>query len=219
MAWKSILIVFIGMCLFVSSCYPELSVQQYDKLKEDLEKLDEERTELVQEVAALSTEVTSLSMELEEIKTKNTEVRAYIDFLVQLVSTQNTESLLEGEFDTNALVESKDNLLESAENLKDSEIEYYLSLINPENEAETVGVYYKAIEECLKAIVALAELQRGFELLAAEINRTKRITNALEYVVIPGLQATISYLNMKFEERDREEKARLKRVKVLVARE
>jgi V/A-type H+-transporting ATPase subunit D len=73
-------------------------------------------------------------------------------------------------------------------------------------------------EECLKAIVELAELQRSFELLAAEINRTKRITNALEYVVIPGLQATISYLNMKFEERDREEKARLKRVKVLVAR-
>jgi V/A-type H+-transporting ATPase subunit D len=73
-------------------------------------------------------------------------------------------------------------------------------------------------EECLKAIVELAELQRNFELLAMEINRTKRITNALEYVVIPGLQATISYLNMKFEERDREEKARLKRVKVLVAR-
>ena len=73
-------------------------------------------------------------------------------------------------------------------------------------------------EECLKAIVELGELQRNFELLAMEINRTKRITNALEYVVIPGLQATISYLNMKFEERDREEKARLKRVKVLVAR-
>jgi len=72
--------------------------------------------------------------------------------------------------------------------------------------------------EWLDAIVELAELQRSFELLAMEINRTKRITNALEYVVIPGLQATISYLNMKFEERDREEKARLKRVKVLVAR-
>ena len=73
--------------------------------------------------------------------------------------------------------------------------------------------------ECLRAIVELAELRRSFESLAMEINRTKRITNALEYVIIPGLQATISYLNMKFEERDREEKARLKRVKVLVARE
>jgi len=74
-------------------------------------------------------------------------------------------------------------------------------------------------EESLRAIVELAELQRDFELLAMEINRTKRITNALEYIVIPGLQVTIKYLNMKFEERDREEKARLKRVKVLVARE
>ena len=72
-------------------------------------------------------------------------------------------------------------------------------------------------EESLKAIVELAELQRTFDLLAMEINRTKRITNALEYIIIPALQATISYLNMKFEERDREEKARLKRVKVLVA--
>ena len=74
-------------------------------------------------------------------------------------------------------------------------------------------------EESLRAIIELAELQRNFELLAMEINRTKRITNALEYIVIPGLQVTINYLNMKFEERDREEKARLKRVKVLVARE
>jgi V/A-type H+-transporting ATPase subunit D len=73
-------------------------------------------------------------------------------------------------------------------------------------------------EESLRAIVELAELQRNFELLAMEINRTKRITNALEYIVIPGLQVTIHYLSMKFEERDREEKARLKRVKVLVAR-
>jgi V/A-type H+-transporting ATPase subunit D len=73
-------------------------------------------------------------------------------------------------------------------------------------------------EESLRAIVELAELQRNFELLAMEINRTKRITNALEYIVIPGLKVTIKYLNMKFEERDREEKARLKRVKVLVAR-
>jgi V/A-type H+-transporting ATPase subunit D len=73
-------------------------------------------------------------------------------------------------------------------------------------------------EECLRAIVELAELQRNFELLAMEINRTKRITNALEYLVIPRLQATINYLNLKFEERDREEKVRLKRVKVLVAR-
>lgn len=71
-------------------------------------------------------------------------------------------------------------------------------------------------EKCLETIVELAELQRSLELLGMEINRTKRISNALEYILIPRLQATIKYLYMKFEERDREEKARLKRVKVLL---
>ncbi len=71
-------------------------------------------------------------------------------------------------------------------------------------------------EKCLEAIVVVAELQSSLELLGREINRTKRIVNALEYLVIPSLQATIKYLNMKFEERDREEKSRLKRVKVLL---
>ncbi len=74
-------------------------------------------------------------------------------------------------------------------------------------------------EKCFEATIELAELQRGLELLGMEINRTKRISNALEYLIIPGLQATIKYLNMKFEERDREEKGRLKRVKVLLAQE
>ena len=71
-------------------------------------------------------------------------------------------------------------------------------------------------EKCLEAIVVLAELHSSLELLGREINRTKRIFNALEYLIIPGLQATVKYLNMKFEERDREEKSRLKRVKVLL---
>jgi len=71
-------------------------------------------------------------------------------------------------------------------------------------------------EKCLETIVALAELQSTLEILGKEINRTKRIVNALEYLVIPSLETTIRFLYMKFEERDREEKSRLKRVKVLI---
>ncbi len=77
----------------------------------------------------------------------------------------------------------------------------------------------QSYEKCLKAIIELAELQRSLELIGMEINRTKRIVNALEYLVIPGLQVTIKFLYMKFEERDREEKSRLKRVKVILQRE
>lgn len=69
----------------------------------------------------------------------------------------------------------------------------------------------------LSEIVALAALERSLQVLGAEIQRTKRISNALEYLVVPSLERTIRSLSMKFEERDREEKARLKHIKVLRA--
>lgn len=71
-------------------------------------------------------------------------------------------------------------------------------------------------KECLDSVAELAELQSSLEILGREINRTKRIVNALEYMIIPSLATTIKFLQMKFEERDREEKSRLKRVKVLL---
>jgi len=70
----------------------------------------------------------------------------------------------------------------------------------------------------LETLVELAEAQRALELLGMQIRRAKRVRNALEYVVIPSLRATIKYLYMKFEEREREEKARLKRVKLVLER-
>ncbi len=73
--------------------------------------------------------------------------------------------------------------------------------------------------KCLEAMIELAELHRSLEIMGTEINRTKRIVNALDYLVIPQLQTTIKFLYMKFEERDREEKSRLKRLNVLLQRE
>jgi V/A-type H+/Na+-transporting ATPase subunit D len=75
-----------------------------------------------------------------------------------------------------------------------------------------------SFKNSLEALIELAELQRSLELLGMEINRTRRIVNALEYFTIPALQNTIRFLYMKFEEQSREEKSRLKRIKVLVQR-
>ena len=87
---------------------------------------------------------------------------------------------------------------------------------NPGDTSAWVDQTAQLSKKCLEAIVALAEFQNSLELLGREINRTKRIVNALEYLIIPSLQVTIKYLYMKFEERDREEKSRLKRVKMLL---
>jgi V/A-type H+-transporting ATPase subunit D len=74
----------------------------------------------------------------------------------------------------------------------------------------------ESFRKCLETLIELAELQRNLELLGMEIKRQKRVSNALEYVIIPNLEMTIKHLKMKFEEREREEKSRLKRVKVLL---
>jgi V/A-type H+/Na+-transporting ATPase subunit D len=69
-------------------------------------------------------------------------------------------------------------------------------------------------QEVLYAILELAQLERALELLGTEIQRTRRISNALEYLIIPGFERTIRSLSVKFEERDREEKVRLKHIKL-----
>ena len=65
-------------------------------------------------------------------------------------------------------------------------------------------------------IIDLGRTEQAIISLGREIGKTKRKVNALEYIVIPRLERTIRYLSMKFEEREREEKARLKRVKSML---
>jgi septal ring factor EnvC (AmiA/AmiB activator) len=145
---RKIIIIAVSvlcLCFSVVSCYPELSVQQYDKLKEDISLLNEQ-------TETLKTELEEVTAALNTIKEKNSEVRQYLDFMVQLISTQSSEGLLAGEFDVIALANAKDALVTAAGILQDSDISYYVSLIDAEKEAETVGAYYKAIEYCLKNI-------------------------------------------------------------------
>lgn len=70
-------------------------------------------------------------------------------------------------------------------------------------------VYTKAVE----ALVELASLQTAFIILDEVIKVTNRRVNAIEHVIIPRTQNTISYINSELDELDREEFYRLKKVK------
>jgi V/A-type H+-transporting ATPase subunit D len=65
-------------------------------------------------------------------------------------------------------------------------------------------------------LVSLAEIEKKLELLAGEIEKTRRRVNALEYNLIPALRETIRDIVMKLEERDRAERTTLMKVKAIL---
>ncbi len=74
----------------------------------------------------------------------------------------------------------------------------------------------KKSREALDKLVELAEIEGSIQMLGKEIEKTKRRVNALEYIFIPRLLATISYIERQLEEREREDFFRRKRMKALL---
>ena len=70
----------------------------------------------------------------------------------------------------------------------------------------------------IEEVLDLAKTEYALRALGKEIRVTKRRVNALDYILIPRLKSTIKMLQLKFDEREREEKARLKRVKASLER-
>ncbi|RLG91313.1 MAG: V-type ATP synthase subunit D [Candidatus Hecatellales archaeon] len=73
----------------------------------------------------------------------------------------------------------------------------------------------KTMENTLKLMVELAEVETAVKRLAEVITMTKRRVNALEKVIIPRLENTIRFIQMHLEERAREDFFRLKRIKAI----
>lgn len=61
----------------------------------------------------------------------------------------------------------------------------------------------QAFQKLLPLLLKLASIEKAAELLAQEIETTRRRVNALEYVLIPQLQQTIKYIRMKLDEQER----------------
>ena len=69
------------------------------------------------------------------------------------------------------------------------------------------------------AMLRLAESEKACQLMASEIEKTRRRVNALEYVMIPQLQETIRYITMKLDENERSTQVRLMKVKDMMLQE
>jgi V/A-type H+/Na+-transporting ATPase subunit D len=65
-------------------------------------------------------------------------------------------------------------------------------------------------------LVELAQVEKSCQLMANEIEKTRRRVNALEYVMIPQLVETVKYITMKLDENERGNRVRLMKVKDMV---
>jgi V/A-type H+-transporting ATPase subunit D len=83
---------------------------------------------------------------------------------------------------------------------------------------ELDGAVYN-LTQAFPVLIALAEKEKTAQLLAREIEKTRRRVNALEYVMIPQLEETIKYITMKLDENERGNITRLMKVKDMMIEE
>lgn len=91
--------------------------------------------------------------------------------------------------------------------------------IYPYGYAQTSGELdgaIKKLNDILPNLLELAEIEKACQLMADEIEKTRRRVNALEYVMIPQLEETIKYITMKLDENERGNLTRLMKVKTMI---
>lgn len=75
------------------------------------------------------------------------------------------------------------------------------------------------LSKTLPDILKLAQQENAAQLMASEIEKTRRRVNALEHVMIPNYQDTIRYITMKLDENERSSQTRLMKVKDMMVKE
>lgn len=80
---------------------------------------------------------------------------------------------------------------------------------------DAIGYLAVVFEDMIK----LAEIEKSCQLMAVEIEKTRRRVNALEHVMIPETKASIKYISMKLDENERSTQVRLMKVKDMMLKE
>ena len=97
-----------------------------------------------------------------------------------------------------------------------------MASIYPYGYAQTSAELDDAIEKLhttMEKLLKLAAMEKAGQLMADEIEKTRRRVNALEYRTIPDLEETIKYIRMKLDENERATITRLMKVKDIIVKE
>lgn len=180
-----------------------LAERGHKLLKDKLEEIMRRFLEIMRQLYALQ----------EEVSSKFRKIFLSFAFSRSRNSLKELEELLPvGKLSLETKEEKIFNLSVPRFEVKEIEISDY-DLVNTESELD-IGL--RKTQEIMKDLLELARLWKAVELLAEEIDLTRRRVNALEYILIPSIQETIRYISSRLEEMERSYQVQLMRVKEII---
>lgn len=176
--------------------------------------LKDKQDELMRQFITLIRENNELRAEVEGELTES--MRAFVvaksllneSFIEELFAVPNTSVTLDIQEKNimSVIVPQMDFMVDEA--VKEPEMQY--GFLNSNSELDQA---IERIKTILPKLLKLTEIEKTCQLMADEIEKTRRRVNALEYLKIPELEETIYYIEMKLEEDERANITRIMKVK------
>ncbi|GAA4069856.1 V-type ATP synthase subunit D [Amphibacillus indicireducens] len=176
--------------------------------------LKDKQDELMRQFITLIRQNNELRAEVEKELTEA--MRAFVvaksllneSFIEELFAVPNTSVTLDIQEKNimSVIVPQMDFMVDEA--VKEPEMQY--GFLNSNSELDQAIDRIKTI---LPKLLKLSEIEKTCQLMADEIEKTRRRVNALEYLKIPELEETIYYIEMKLEENERANITRIMKVK------
>ncbi len=179
--------------------------------RKGLDLLKMKRTSLVMEFFAISRTVKGMRENIRSDMASSLDTVRLAEALSGLV---NLERIAAMSVDTDANVATKNVMGVRIPTLN---VVYHESLLSEIYRAVSIPTVINdsiiKFERIFRALLEIAEKENSMRKLLREIDRTKRRSNAIENILIPGLVANAKYIRMRLDEMERETFSMLKAVK------
>jgi V/A-type H+-transporting ATPase subunit D len=175
--------------------------------------LKQKRDALVMEFFNILEEAKGVRKEANEALSKAFEsiilARGTLGTMTVTQASMSTGDVAPLETKTKSIMGVKVPTLKLEESQRDASNRGY-SLIDTSSKMDEAAEQF---EKALAVVVRLSEVEKTIRLLAKEIESTKRRVNALENIVLPRLNGTVKYIEMRLDEMERENFFKLKQIK------
>ncbi|MGT2960312.1 V-type ATP synthase subunit D [Streptococcus caballi] len=178
--------------------------------------LKDKRDELMRRFVELIRENNSLRQEVEEALVSHMQDFVIAkslenDLMVEemfAVPTKDVQLFIEKENIMSVTVPKMHSHIDNPYGSDEGDVIYSFLASNSEMDATI-----EKMSGLLEKLLRLAEVEKTCQLMADEIEKTRRRVNGLEYSTIPQLEETIHYIELKLEEAERANLVRIMKVK------